>query len=109
MIFEVNLYHLPELLIAACVATNKISDDANGCNINQDYMRLKVCRSGDVFSTHYSLDGITYNMVRLFHLPAKKSIKVGIEAQSPAGSGGMRNFSEIKLENRTVKNLRAGE
>ena len=94
---------------AVCVATNQISDDANGCNIDQDYMWLKVCRVGDIFSAHYSLDGETYNMIRLFHLPAQKSIKVGIEAQSPAGEGGMRYYSDIKLEKVTVKNLRAGE
>lgn len=94
---------------AVCVATNQISDDANGCNIDQDYMWLKVCRVGDIFSAHYSLDGETYNMIRLFHLPAQKSIKVGIEAQSPVGEGGMRYYSDIKLEKVTVKNLRVGE
>ncbi len=94
---------------AVCVATNQISDDANGCNIDQDYMWLKVCRVGDIFSTHYSLDGEHYNMVRLFHLPVEKSVKVGIEAQSPAGEGGMRYFSDLKLELKTVENLRAGE
>ena len=35
-------------------------------------------------------------------------MKVGIEAQSPAGEGGMRFYSHISLENRTVENLRAG-
>lgn len=94
---------------AVCVATNQISDDANGCDIEQESMWLKVCRVGNIFSAHYSLDGETYHMVRLFHLPAKESIKVGIEAQSPAGNGGMRYFSDLKLEKRTVKNLRAGE
>ncbi len=94
---------------AVCVATNQISDDANGCNIEQPYVWLKICRVGDVFSAHYSLDGVTYNMVRLFHLPAEKSIKVGIEAQCPAGEGGMRMFSDLKLEKITVNNLRAGE
>lgn len=48
-------------------------------------------------------------MVRLFKLPVKKSIKVGIEAQSPAGEGGLRYFSDLKLELKTVNNLRAGE
>lgn len=48
-------------------------------------------------------------MIRLFHLPAEKSIKVGIEAQSPAGEGGMRYYSDIKLEKTTVSNLRAGK
>lgn len=94
---------------AVCVATNKISDDANGCNINQEYMWLKVCRVGDIFSAHYSLDGKTYNMVRLFNLPVQKTVKVGIEAQSPAGEGGMRYYSDINLQKVTVKNLRAGE
>lgn len=93
---------------AVCVVTNEISDDANGCNIDQKSVWLKLCRVGDIFSSHYSLDGETYNMVRLFHLPAKKSIKVGIEAQSPAGEGGDRLFSELCLEKKTVSNLRSG-
>ncbi len=93
---------------AVCVVTNGVSDDANGCNIEQDEVWLQIVRVGDVFCTHYSLDGETFYMVRLFHLPVEKTVKVGIEAQSPAGEGGLRFYSEISLENRTVKNLRAG-
>lgn len=93
---------------AVCVVTNGISDDANGCNIAQDEVWLQIVRVGDVFCTHYSLDGERFDMVRLFHLPVEKTVKVGIEAQSPAGDGGLRFYSEISLENRTVKNLRAG-
>ena len=93
---------------AVCVVTNGVSDDANGCNIAQDEVWLQIVRVGDVFCTHYSLDGERFDMVRLFHLPVEKTVKVGIEAQSPAGDGGLRFYSEISLENRTVKNLRAG-
>ena len=93
---------------AVCVATDQISDDANGCDISQDHIWLQIVRVGDVFCTHYSLDGENFHMVRLFHLPAKKSIKVGLEAQSPAGEGGFRYFSDISLEHKTVSNLRAG-
>ena len=93
---------------AVCVVTNGVSDDANGCNIAQDEAWLQILRVGDVFCTHYSLDGEKFDMVRLFHLPVEKTVKVGIEAQSPAGEGGLRFYSEISLENRTVKNLRAG-
>ena len=93
---------------AVCVVTNGVSDDANGCNIEQDEVWLQIVRVGDVFCTHYSLDGETFHMVRLFHLPVENTVKVGIEAQSPAGEGGLRFYSEISLENRTVKNLRAG-
>ena len=93
---------------AVCVVTNGVSDDANGCNLAQDEVWLQIVRVGDVFCTHYSLDGETFYMVRLFHLPVEKTVKVGIEAQSPAGEGGLRFYSDITLENRTVKNLRAG-
>ena len=91
-----------------CVVTNQISDDANGCNIEQEEIWLEICRVGDVFCVLYSLDGETFNMVRLFHLPVEKSVKVGLEAQSPAGEGGLRLFSDVSLEYKTVKNLRAG-
>ena len=91
-----------------CVATNQISDDANGCNIEQPVVWLQIVRVGDVFCVHYSLDGERFDMVRLFHLPVKESVKVGLEAQSPAGEGGLRFFSDVTLEKKTVKNLRAG-
>ena len=94
---------------AVCVVTNGISDDANGCNIQQEEVWLQIVRVGDVFCTHYSLDGENFDMVRLFPLPVEKTVKVGIEAQSPAGEGGLRFYSDISLENRTVANLRAGK
>lgn len=93
---------------AVCVVTNGISDDANGCNIDQEEVWLQIVRVGDVFCTHYSLDGERFDMVRLFHLPVEKTVKVGIEAQSPAGEGGLRFYSQISLEQKTVNNLRAG-
>ena len=95
-------------MAAVCVVTNGISDDANGCNIDQDEVWLQIVRVGDVFCTHYSLDGETFYMVRLFHLPVEKTVKVGVEAQSPAGEGGLRFYTDISLEKRTVANLRAG-
>ncbi len=94
---------------AVCVVTNEMSDDANGCDINQDYVWLEIARVGDVFCTLYSLDGEEYHMVRLFHLPVPQTVKVGIEAQSPAGEGGLRYYSDISLELKTVENLRAGK
>ena len=93
---------------AVCVVTNQISDDANGCNIAQDELWLQIVRVGDVFCVHYSLDGERFDMVRLFHLPVGSIVKVGLEAQSPSGEGGLRFFSDVTLEHRTVENLRKG-
>ena len=93
---------------AVCVVTNQVSDDANGCNIDQDEVWLQIARVGDVFCVHYSLDGKKFDMVRLFYLPVGDIVKVGIEAQSPAGEGGLRFFSDLSLEQKTVHDLRAG-
>lgn len=93
---------------AVCVVTNEFSDDANGCDIEQDYVWLKMVRRGDVFSAHYSLDGKNFHMVRLFRLPVPETVKVGFGAQCPSGEGGERSFSDVKLEHRTVENMRTG-
>ena len=91
-----------------CVVTDQVSDDANGCNIEGDSVWLQIARVGNVFAVHYSLDGERFDMVRLFRLDVGTRVKVGLEAQSPAGEGGLRVFSEVSLEKRTVANLRSG-
>lgn len=93
---------------AVCVVTDQVSDDANGCNIDQEEAWLQIVCAGDIFCVHYSLDGKRFDMVRLFRLTAGESVKVGLEAQSPAGEGGLRFFSDMSLEHRTVENLRKG-
>lgn len=91
-----------------CVVTDGVSDDANGCDICQDYVWLEIARVENVFCVLYSLDGTDFHMVRLFTLNVPETVKVGLEAQSPAGEGGIRYFEEVSLEHRTVGNLRAG-
>ena len=90
------------------VVTNGVSDDANGCNIEGDTVWLQVCRVGETFAFHYSLDGARFDMMRFFYLPVDRTIKVGLVAQAPQGEGGDRFFSELSLANRTVKNIRFG-
>ena len=91
-----------------CVVTDGVSDDANGCNIEGESIWLQIVRKGDVFCVHYSLDGERFYMVRLFYLPVGERVKVGLEAQSPVGEGGIRVFEQVTLDARTVENLRAG-
>ena len=90
------------------VVTNGVSDDANGCNISQDHVWLQVVRAGNNLAVHYSLDGVKFDMVRLCMLPMDSTVKVGLEAQCPMGEGGIREFESFSIENRSVKNLRAG-
>ena len=66
---------------AVSVVTKGDSDDANGCNLEGNTAWLQVCRVGNNFAFHYSVDGVNFYMMRYFHLPAEPAIKVGLLAQ----------------------------
>jgi len=91
------------------VVTNGLSDDANGCNIKEGSVWLQVCRLGQSFAFHYSIDGINYDMMRFFNLPTEDTLKVGLLAQSPIGDGGVRIYEDLTIENKKVKNIRMGK
>ena len=48
-------------------------------------------------------------MMRYFYLPVEPVIKVGLLAQAPTGSGGLRVYEDLSIEMKTVKNIRAGK
>jgi len=90
------------------VVTNRISDDCNGPVMDGNSVWFQISRVDDCFAFHYSVDGLEYNMVRVFTLPVGQTVKVGFEAQAPMGEGGNRYYSEISVENKRVQNIRAG-
>ena len=90
------------------VTKNGESDDANGCNLEGNAAWLRICRAANAFSFHYSLDGEHFYMTRFFTLPVGETVKVGLLAQAPVGNGGPRVYEKLTIEQRTVKNLRAG-
>ena len=117
----IMVYHDPKCWAKACfeytdigthavvsVVTKDYSDDANGCNLERNDVWLQVCRVGNYFAFHYSVDGKKYDMMRYFHLPVDTAVKVGLVAQSPMGEGGERYFDHLTIEKKTVSNIRAG-
>lgn len=94
---------------AVSVVTNGVSDDANGCNFEGNTLWLQVCRVGNNFAFHYSLDGEQFYMTRFFTLPVEPVVKVGLVAQSPMGKGGKRVFEHLTITKGTVKNIRNGK
>ncbi len=92
------------------VVTRGVSDDANGVILEKrDAVWLRMIRKGDTFAMHWSEDGNAYKMARLSKLPAAEKVKVGMEAQCPAGEGTTHEFLYFSMENKTVKDLRKGE
>ncbi len=90
------------------VVTNGISDDANGIDLVVPDVWLQVARVGNIFGMHYALDGKSWRMVRFFGLQMPQTVKVGLVAQSPIGPGTTVEFLHLSVEQRSVKNLRAG-
>ena len=90
------------------VMTNGRSDDANGANIAGNEVWLQLARKGDLFAVHYSLDGEQFIMARLCSLPMRQRVQVGLVAQSPTGNGGERRFEHVRLECRTLADIRGG-
>jgi regulation of enolase protein 1 (concanavalin A-like superfamily) len=93
---------------AVSVVTRGLSDDANGANLDVSALWLQIARSGDAFAQHYSLDGQSWRMVRLFHLPVPREIKVGVVAQCPVGPGTTIDLLHFSVDQRRVENVRAG-
>ncbi len=92
------------------VVTREMSDDANGVILNEhDKVWLKMVRKGDIFSMHWSTDGKEYKMARLSKMPDIGMVRVGIEAQCPAGKGATHSILYLSVEHRTVEDLRKGE
>ncbi len=88
------------------VVTNKYSDDANGNNIQSDFVYLKAIRVKNDFSFHYSIDGESFDMMRFFHLEVPETIKVGLVAQSPLGNSNKCIFENFNIQNTTASNIR---
>lgn len=90
------------------VVTNGVSDDANGVNYNWNNVWLQIIRQGNIFAFHYGTDGKNWNMVRLFRLDVNKTIKIGMEAQCPAGEESKIYFYSFDINKTPAKDLRAG-
>lgn len=91
------------------VVTDTFSDDANGVNVEEEYVYLMASRLDDTFSLHYSLNGVDYYLVRIFKLNMSETLKVGLEAQSPTGVEANRYFSNFTLSDYILEDLRSGK
>lgn len=94
--------------VVSVVTDKGLSDDANGVNYHWSNVWLQIVRNGNVFGMQYGPDGENWNMVRYFTLDLPKTIKAGMVAQCPVGKGTDIDFIHFSIENKTVKDVRAG-
>ena len=90
------------------VITNKLSDDANGANLEGNEIWLQMARKDDAFAIHYGHKEDELYKVRVFSLPMKETIKVGFICQSPFDEGKEMKFEHFLLVNKAPENIRTG-
>jgi uncharacterized protein len=91
------------------VVCRGVSDDANAFTVPGRSVWLRVSRIDCVYAYHASLDGRTWQMIRVFFLDEKTSgHRIGFEAQSPTGDGCSVTFDEIRFLPERLSDLRDG-
>jgi uncharacterized protein len=93
---------------AVSVVTREVSDDANGADVTVADLWLQMVRAGNVFALHYALDGQNWRMVRVFHLEIPATVRVGVVTQCPVGPGTTVDLLSFSIDQRPIKNVRAG-
>ncbi|MDQ2756338.1 MAG: DUF1349 domain-containing protein [Actinomycetota bacterium] len=91
------------------VVTRGTSDDANGFVVTDPTVWLRISRVGRVYAFHASIDGQTWELVRVFELTDDVSgHRLGLEVQAPTGPGCMATFERVRLTATTLEDLRDG-
>lgn len=91
------------------VVTKDISDDCNSVEYKKDKIYYKVAKAGNVITLYYSADGKKFFLVRHLQFDLKSGFRAGFLAQSPTGSKCQVKFSDIRYEQKRIKDPYAGE
>lgn len=81
---------------AVSVVTRGTSDDANGPTFGLAALWLRVAYTGKVVAFHTSVDGVRWDLLRLFALPGRVQA-VDLIAQSPMGEGCSARIDGVAL------------
>ena len=87
------------------VVTRALSDDCNSEELQGDSVYLRIAKSGKTYVFYSSTDGHNWKILRTFSLDTELPIRVGFEAQSPAGSGAVAKFTAIHYDPHRISNI----
>ena len=90
------------------VVTSGLSDDANGRVVTGAGVWLRIARIGGACALHASDDGVRWDLVRHFALPAPDGLTAGFLAQSPTGEGCAATFDGLDFAAEALADLRDG-
>jgi uncharacterized protein len=87
------------------VVTRGLSDDCNSKELREEFVYLRIAKSGITYVFYFSTDGDSWEILRTFSLDTEMPVRVGFEAQSPAGSGAVVEFSSVKYDPHRISNI----
>ncbi|MFY8193707.1 MAG: DUF1349 domain-containing protein, partial [Novosphingobium sp.] len=91
------------------VRTHGTSDDNNPDAVASESVFLKVSSDTTSLAFYYSVDGLSWQLVRVFRNDYPARVWLGLSAQSPLGAGNRAEFSLLRLTDASVKDFRKGE
>ncbi|GIF63959.1 hypothetical protein Ais01nite_19940 [Asanoa ishikariensis] len=104
--FEFSPAAEPMIVSVVC---RGVSDDANAFVVPGRSVWLRVSRLDQVYAYHASLDGKTWQLIRMFAFDEhSEDDRIGFEGQSPTGEGCSATFDEIRFSPERLADLRDG-
>jgi uncharacterized protein len=104
--FEFSAAGEPMIVSVVC---RGVADDANAFVVPGRTAWLRISRIDRVYAYHASLDGSTWQMIRVFTLNDQTSgDRIGFEGQSPTGDGCTATFDQIRFLPERLGDLRDG-
>jgi uncharacterized protein len=89
------------------VVTMGQSDNCVSEKIGEAKPYLKLLRAGNCFGFHYSLDAISWTLVRFFGMDAGTRVKIGVVGQCPVGKGTKVRFESFDVNMTPIRNAKA--
>lgn len=90
------------------VRTTGTSDDNDHEVVTAKSVFMKISSDTKVVGFYYSLDGKTWQLIRVFKNAYPSTIWVGVSTQSPAGKGTTAVFEDLSLTKQSITNFRLG-
>jgi regulation of enolase protein 1 (concanavalin A-like superfamily) len=104
--FEFSPAGEPMIVSVVC---RGVADDANAFAVPGRTAWLRVSRIGRTYAYHASLDGKSWQMIRVFLLREETSgDSIGFEGQSPTGDGCTVTFDDIRFLPQRLAEVRDG-
>lgn len=103
--FEMDERKLTRLVTVRTIET---SDDNNHDSIIHDKVFMRVSSDTKNIGFYYSIDGDTWQLVRLYRNEYPERIYIAISSQSPIGNGSNVCFSNIEFVETSIENFRLG-